>query len=48
MEKVIKIFGERNTGTNYLQRLIVTNFNEKCLSGNVPAKMNKLINNFFS
>lgn len=39
----VKIFGERNTGTNYLYRLIDINFNVKLLRGTAPH----LIYSFF-
>jgi hypothetical protein len=37
MSKLIKIYGERNTGTNYLKNIIQINFDVKLLSGVVPA-----------
>jgi len=33
---LIKIYGERHTGTNYLHRLMVRNFNVRLLPGSVP------------
>jgi hypothetical protein len=36
MTKIIKIYGERNTGTNYLQQLIKLNFNVALLKGVAP------------
>lgn len=46
MEKVVKIFGERNTGTNYLSKLIEHNFEEACFSGSVPKTFFFLLNKF--
>jgi len=34
----IKIFGERNTGTNYLQQLILANLEAEVMGGGVPVK----------
>ena len=34
--KYVKIFGERNTGTNYLSKLIISNFQVQELRGTVP------------
>lgn len=36
MSKIVKIYGERNTGTNYLQQLIKLNFDVLLLQGVVP------------
>jgi hypothetical protein len=36
--KQIKIFGERNTGTNYLKALMETNLNVRIVPGSVPVK----------
>ena len=35
-KKLLKLYGERNTGTNYLEKLISLNFNVKQLKGTVP------------
>lgn len=37
----IKLLGERNTGTNYLRRLIELNFNLKLLRGTVPDPLTR-------
>lgn len=43
MEKdIIKIFGERNTGTNYLSALLDINFGVNLLRGTVPKTLNKI------
>ena len=36
MKKLIKIYAERNTGTNYLENLISMNLDVKILKGNFP------------
>jgi len=36
--KKIKIFGERNCGTNYLRELIIANIEAELLEGGVPVK----------
>lgn len=36
---ILKIYGERNTGTNYLSRLIELNFNVNSLPGVVPRSI---------
>jgi hypothetical protein len=38
----IKIYGERNTGTNYLQQLINKNLNVHILQGTAPYRIRKL------
>jgi len=40
--KRVKIYGERNTATNYLESLINLNLNVTSLSGVVPSKINRL------
>ncbi|MEW6079401.1 MAG: hypothetical protein AB1724_16465 [Thermodesulfobacteriota bacterium] len=42
MADTIKIYGERNTGTNYLGRLIDLNLNARQLPGVVPPFISKL------
>lgn len=42
-KKKIKIYGERNTGTNFLSKLIDLNFDCKLLSGTVPSNLNRII-----
>ncbi|MBI2311685.1 MAG: hypothetical protein HYU77_04185 [Betaproteobacteria bacterium] len=37
MNAAVKIYGERNTGTNYLQRLVALNFDAALLPGEAPA-----------
>lgn len=44
-ENRIKIYGERNTGTNYLQKLITKNLEVTMLRGTVPAKWIRFIRN---
>lgn len=39
----VKIYGERNTGTNYLNKLVDLNFKCHLLSGTVPKNINKII-----
>jgi len=39
---ILKIYGERNTGTSYLRELIVQNFEVECLTGSVPRRMQRL------
>jgi hypothetical protein len=41
----IKIYGERNTGTNYLEKLIKINFDVTVLPGNVPKRIKRLRQN---
>src|SRR3990172_11475666 len=41
---IIKIYGERNTGTNYLDGLIQLNLNTELLRGVVPWYIEKLFN----
>ncbi|MCP4550824.1 MAG: hypothetical protein GY834_02020 [Bacteroidetes bacterium] len=46
MTKLIKIYGERNTNTNYLSKLVELNLHAKEVSGTVPPiimKMQKLL-----
>jgi hypothetical protein len=43
MEKpVVKIYGERNTGTNYLEQLVSSNLDARLLAGVVPGRLRKL------
>ncbi len=42
MKKLIKIYGERNTNTNYFSKLIEQNLNAEELSSVVPIYINKL------
>lgn len=42
MQKKIKIFGERNTNTNYMSQLIELNLKVKEIYGNVPSKVMSL------
>jgi hypothetical protein len=37
----VKVYGERNTGTNYLSRLIASNFHVEALGGTVPPSLNR-------
>lgn len=39
----LKIYGERNTGTNYLRELIVLNIDVTLIPGEVPAFINRLL-----
>jgi len=41
--KNIKVFGERNTGTNYLINLLKLNFDIVSLQGTVPKNINRVI-----
>ncbi|PCH60741.1 MAG: hypothetical protein COC05_03295 [Gammaproteobacteria bacterium] len=41
----VKIYGERNTGTNYLSKLIDINCDVKMLNGVVPDGLGKIIKN---
>ena len=43
----LKIFGERNTGTNYLQQLIKENLDVHLLPGSSPVWINKLQSHLF-
>jgi len=40
--KLLKIYGERNCGTNYLRQLILHNFDVTLLSGTVPQRLRRL------
>ncbi len=42
---VIKIYGERNTGTNYLTQLIAQNLDVKLLPGVAPRRLRRLFPN---
>jgi hypothetical protein len=42
MEKVIKMYGERNTNTNYMSQLIKLNLDAQEMSGVVPKNIMKL------
>jgi hypothetical protein len=44
MDKIVKIYGERNTGTNYLVEMFKLNFEIKVLKGAVDPKINRFIN----
>lgn len=46
MSKLIKIYGERNTNTNYMSRLIKLNLDIRELSGSVPASVMRLQDSF--
>ncbi len=48
MEKIkyIKVYGERNTGTNYFNKLLSLNFDIKLLRGTVPSKLNTFFSYF--
>lgn len=37
----IKLYGERNTGTNYLDEVLALNFDAERLRGGAPAEINK-------
>ena len=39
----IKVYGERNTGTNYLNKLLEINFHGQILEGTVPKTLDKLL-----
>ena len=41
--KKIKIYGERNTGTNYLEILVRLNFHESVVPGTVSPSWEKVI-----
>lgn len=41
-KQLIKVYGERNTGTNYLARLIDLNFQVQQLPGTIPAWLSKI------
>ena len=41
----IKIYGERNTGTSYLEQLIVRNLNVDSLRGGIPRSIRRLFPN---
>ena len=43
-KKLVKIYGERNTGTNYLSRLIHLNLDVEELPGIAPKKIVQLQN----
>ncbi|WP_346863276.1 sulfotransferase domain-containing protein [uncultured Draconibacterium sp.] len=43
MNTKIKIFGERNTGTNYLVKLIKLNFKSSIINGTVPKDIDRVI-----
>jgi len=38
----VKIFGERNTGSGYLERLLLRNLEIECLRGGLPSPLRKL------
>ena len=42
MNKQIKLYGERNTGTNYLSKLIELNLNAEQIPGVAPASVQKI------
>ena len=46
MNNQVKIFGERNTGTNYLAKLIRSNLNVNIIRGTVPRKSLFMLNEF--
>jgi len=39
----LKVYGERNTGTNYIQRLIEKNTNAKLLQGTITKKVGRVL-----
>ena len=41
----VKIYGERNTGTSYLEALLVRNLHVDCLRGGVPRSIRRLFPN---
>ncbi len=41
--KYVKIMGERNSGTNYLDALIRKNFDVSILPGSVPKSFNRIL-----
>lgn len=41
-QPILKIYGERNTGTNYLSNLIALNFSVRLLPGVVPTLVDKV------
>ena len=41
--KKIKVFGERNTGTNYLSALLALNFKVKICQGTLPKKISRFL-----
>jgi len=41
-DNIIKIYGERHTGSNYFENLLMCNLEVKILNGTVPYKVSKL------
>jgi hypothetical protein len=39
---VIKIYGERNTGTGYLRKLLIRNLDVECLAGGLPSPLKRI------
>ena len=43
MSKLIKVYGERNTNTNYISKLLELNLNVNEVSGTVPILIRRIL-----